>query len=184
MGWSLAAPLFRGPASQSHATSKHQSVDIFAEDSVDDALSLEQSTFGFGLTRRIVERETEVFEKLLGKEFGHARHPHVRTADLLVSFPGGLVRTIKDEQRVYVERQKAQEAIVEGSQGRIRATLAGLDLEKPDADIDCETEGTGVLDVVFGGEFAYSNALTGADLFINAAYCLSSGRSISAKSNS
>jgi hypothetical protein len=85
---------------------------------------------------------------------------------------------------VYVERQKAQEAIVESSQGRIRATLAGLDLEKPDADIDRKTEGAGVLDVVFGGEFAYSNALTRADLFINAAYGLSSGRIRSVKSDS
>ena len=72
-----------------------------------------------------------------------------------------------------VEGEKAQEAIVESSQGRIRATLAGLNLEEPDADIDRETEGTGVLDVVFGGEFAYSNALTRADLFINAAQCVS-----------
>jgi hypothetical protein len=59
-----------------------------------------------------------------------------------------------------------------------------LDLEKPDADVDGETEGTGVLDVVFGGEFAYGDALTGADLFINAANCLSSGRLISVKSRS
>ena len=68
-----------------------------------------------------------------------------------------------------VEGEKAQEAIVEGSQSRIGATLAGLDLKEPDADIDCEAEGTGVLDVLFGGELAYGNALTRTDLFINAA---------------
>jgi hypothetical protein len=44
-----------------------------------------------------------------------------------------------------------------------------LDLEEPDADIDGETKGAGMLDVVFGGKFAYSYALTGADFFINAA---------------
>jgi len=70
---------------------------------------------------------------------------------------------------VDVEGEKAQEAIVESSESRIGATLAGLNLEEPDADIDCETEGAGMLDVVFGGEFAYGDALTRTDLFINAA---------------
>ena len=81
-----------------------------------------------------------------------------------------------------VERKQAQEAIVESSQSRIRATLAGLNLEKPDAGIDCQTEGTRVLNVVFGGEFAYGDALTGADLFINAASCISE-RYVPARSN-
>jgi hypothetical protein len=130
---------------------------------------LEESTLGLGFTRGIMERETEVFEKLLGQELGDARHSHVGASDLLVSFPGGLVRAIEDKQRVDVEGQQAQEAIIESSQSRIGATLAGLDLKEPDTDVDGEAKGTRMVDVVFGGEFAYSDALTGADFFINAA---------------
>jgi hypothetical protein len=122
-----------------------------------------------------MERETKVFEELFGQKLGHTRYPHIGASDLLVPFPGGLVRAIEDEERVDVEREEAQEAIVEGSQSRVCATLAGLDLEQPDADVDGEAEGAGVLDVVFGGEFADGDALTGADLFINAACCVSRG---------
>jgi hypothetical protein len=39
-----------------------------------------------------------------------------------------------------------------------------------------------VLDVVFGGEFADGDALTGADLFINAACCMS-GRLVAGRSD-
>ena len=119
-----------------------------------------------------MQRKTEVFEKLFGQKLGHTGYAHIGTPDLLVSFPGGLVRAIKDKQRVDVEGEEAQEAIVERSQSRIRAALAGLDLEEPDADVDCKTEGTGMLDVVFGGEFAHGDALTRADLFINAVCCV------------
>ena len=68
-----------------------------------------------------------------------------------------------------VERKKTQEAIIEGSEGRIGAAFSRLDLEQPDTDVDSQAEGPRVGDVVFGSELAHSYALAGADFFIDSA---------------
>ena len=68
-----------------------------------------------------------------------------------------------------VEGQKSQEAIIEGSEGRIGAAFSRLDLEQPDTDVDSQAERPRVRDVVFGSELAHSYALAWADFFIDSA---------------
>lgn len=86
--------------------------------------------------------KAKLLEQLFGKEFGNARDLDMRTPDSFVALERRLVWSIEYEQWVNVEGEETQEAVIECSQCRIRATFSRLNLEKPDADVDCESERT------------------------------------------
>lgn len=63
-----------------------------------------------------------------------------------------------------VEGEETQKAVVERAQGRVGTAFARLDLEEPDTDVDCQTEGPAMGDVVVGGELGKGDAFAGSDL--------------------
>lgn len=120
-------------------------------------------------------RKPKLFQQLLRQELRHAGDSDSRAADFLVPFEERFVRAVEDEEGVDVQGEEAQQAVVEGSQGWVGAAFAGLDLEEPDADVDCEAEGAGMCGVVLGAEFGEGDALAGADVFEDAAWSVSDG---------
>lgn len=78
------------------------------------------------------------------------------------------MRPIEDEERLYRKGEQTKKTVVEGSQGGVSSALAGLDLEVPDGDIDCDAKGATGLFEVFAGEFGEGGSFAGADLFVDA----------------
>jgi hypothetical protein len=56
---------------------------------------------------------------------------------MFVTFKGGFMGTVKDEEWADVALEETTETVVEGSDGGVGAFLAGLDLEGPYGDVDC-----------------------------------------------
>lgn len=92
MGWA-GALAFCGPISYRLCATKHYSIDILAEDSIDNALPLQQGTLGFGLARGIVGCKAEQMDQSLSGCGGYG----IATTGSLVSLEGRLFGTIEDE---------------------------------------------------------------------------------------
>jgi hypothetical protein len=56
---------------------------------------------------------------------------------MFVTFKGGFMRAVKDEEGMDVGLEETTETVVEGSDGGVGTFLAGLDLEGPYGDVDC-----------------------------------------------
>lgn len=112
--------------------------------------------------------KSELLQQLFCQELWDRGDSHSRPADFFIALEERLVRAIEDEQRVDVQGEEAQEAVVKGSEGRVGAAFSGLDLEEPDADVDGEAEGPVASAVVFSAQLCEGNALAGADVFEDA----------------
>jgi hypothetical protein len=125
-------------------------------------------------------RIAKLLQELLRKEFGDGGD--VRTG-ALVALEGRLIRAIEDEDWVDGERDEAEEAIVEGSQRRIRAaysllallrhrmhyessTFTSLYLEEPYGCVYSNAQRAAALFELLDGESGQGHARSGADLFV------------------
>lgn len=118
VGGRLARLLWR-PIADCDSTSKHERVDILAQDRIDYALALQQGALGLSLARRKVDGESKLLQQLLGEELGDGGDVGSRA---FVPFEGGLVGAIEDEDGVDGKCDQAQEAVVECSKGRVGST--------------------------------------------------------------
>lgn len=100
----------------------------------------------------MVVRQAKVLQKLFSEELGDRGDLDIgATTNATVPLERRFVRSVEDEERVDVEGNQAEEAVVEGAQRGIGATFAGLDLEEPDGDVDSKAKGTAVLFEVLDG---------------------------------
>lgn len=68
-----------------------------------------------------MQREPKLLEELFGQKLGDGCCASARPGCLLVALEGRLVWAVEDEDRVYGQGYQAQEAVVEGAQGGVRA---------------------------------------------------------------
>jgi hypothetical protein len=130
---------------------------------------LKQRTFCFRFARGYVKREAELLQKLLCEEFwdrGDVR------AGALVPLERGLIRAIEDKERVDGEGEETQEAVIEGSESRVRPAFAGLDLEEPDRGVDGNAEWTSCFFEFLNRKLRQGNAFAWANLFVNSTWIL------------
>lgn len=86
----------------------------------------------------------------------------------LVALEGGLVGPIEDEERLDCVPQEAHESVEERADCWVGTAPRGEDLELPDGDVDCESQGAAGGFEVGGGEGSEGDALPGPDFFVDA----------------
>lgn len=87
-----------------------------------------------------MHRKSELLQQLFGEKFGDRCDLDMAAPDTLVAFEQRLVRSIEYEERVDVEAEESQQAVVEGSQRRIRPALSSLNLKEPYANINSNAQ--------------------------------------------
>ena len=92
-----------------------------------------------------------MLEELFREKLRDTRNFDTWSTDSLVAFEEGFVWAIEYEERMDVETDEAKEAIVKSAKGWIGASFSRLDLEEPDADVNCQSEGPVVCNVQFRG---------------------------------
>jgi len=82
-----------------------------------------------------------VLQELLRQELRDGGNFDISPAtNTTIALEGRFVGAIEDEERVDVESDEAEQAVVKSAQRGVGATLARLNLEQPDGDVDSEAK--------------------------------------------
>ena len=105
MRWTLIPTnALAGPISHVHRTPEHERIDIFAQNSINNSLSLQQGTLGLGLPRCHMIWEAEQLQQMFRHDFWKST---CIPSTALVALDRRLMGAIKDEERLYGVLQEA-----------------------------------------------------------------------------